>query len=91
MFLLSLLIRAMPAGWRKWGERREGEEKRSPGAPHGAGMQMNASSVKIAPAVTFYYNQIIGPGLLGAGNGKGEGGRKGKGRGSGSIYSDVGT
>lgn len=74
MFLLSLLIRAMPAGRRKWGECGEGEEKRSPGAPHGAGMQMNASSVKIAPAVTFYYDQIIGPGLPGAGNGKGEGG-----------------
>lgn len=56
--------------------KREGK-KGLPGAPHRAGMQMSASSVKIAPAVTFYYNRIIGPGLLGTGTGEGE---RGKGR-----------
>lgn len=69
----------MPAGWGKWGGKRRGEgeekkkkKKRLPGAPHRAGMQMSASSIKIAPAVTFYYNQIIGPGLLRTGTGEGE-------------------
>lgn len=51
------------------------KKKRLPGAPHRAGMQMSASSVKIAPAVTFYYKQIIGPGLLGTGTGEGAGGK----------------
>lgn len=50
--------------------REEGREKWLPWAPHRASMQMNASSIKIAPAVTLYYNQIIGLRLLETGKGR---------------------
>lgn len=50
-------------------------------------MQMSASSIKIAPAVTFYYNRIIGPGLPGTGTGEGERRREEREKGSDVIYS----
>lgn len=68
-------------------EKNKKKKKRLPGAPHRAGMQMSASSIKIAPAVTFYYNRIIGPGLLRTGTGEGERRKRRGGKGSGIIYS----
>lgn len=62
VFLLSLLIRAMPAGEEAVG-RVETRDRPGP-LTQLASMQMNASSVKIAPAVTFYYRQVIGLRLL---------------------------
>lgn len=59
------------------GKEGEGKgKKKIAWGPTQSGMQMSASSIKIAPAVTFYYNQIIGPGLLGTGTGEGKRGNR---------------
>ena len=58
-FVLSHLISAVQGGL-GWATRENQEEGENALGGNGSSMQMNANSVNVSQAVTFYYRQIMG-------------------------------